>query len=497
MKSNDILKDIKTREEYRGLMQKAIKDNDAEGFAAAWEGMCQAVGIEIRAEYDQNLQQLQQEMDSRVLTARGVRQLTSEERNYCQKVIQAMQSGDPKQALANLDVVMPKTIIDSVFEDLRTNHPLLSEIDFVPTAGAIELIMNESGYQEAVWGDLTDEIVKEVTSGFKKVTANLLKLTAFMPVCRAMLDLGPEWMDRYIRECLYEAYANGMEAGFVDGDGKKKPVGMSRQVGEGVVVTGGVYPKKKAVVVTDLSVNTIGNLLGMLAVDPNGKPRKIQHVIMVVNPQDYYLKVMPATTLQAPDGTYRKDVLPHPVKIIESPALDPGEAIFGLGKRYFAPAGTSKDGKIEYSDHYRFLEDERVYVIRGYANGLPKDNNAFLRLDISGLRPATWKAELVDNTPASDNAALIDLKIGSLTLTPEFSADTDAYTASTTNATNTISAIPADAGAEIAVTVSGEAISNGTAAKWNDGENTVKVTVTAPDGVTTKAYTITVTKASA
>lgn len=495
MKSNDI-NGIKTREEYRVLMQKAIKDNDADGFAAAWEGMCQVVGAEIRAEYDQQFQQLQQEMDSRILSARGVRQLTSEERNYCQKVIQAMQSNDPKQALANLDVVMPRTTIDSVFEDLRTNHPLLSQIDFVPTAGAIELIMNENGYQKAVWGDLTDEIVKEVTSGFKKVEANLLKLSAFMPVCKAMLDLGPEWLDRYIRECLYEAYANGMEAGIVAGDGKKQPIGMNRQVGDGVVVTGGVYPKKEKITVTDFSVNTVGNLLGMLAVDPKGKARKIQNVILVVNPQDYYLKVMPATTLQAPDGTYRRDVLPYPMTIIESPAVDPGEAIFGLARRYFAPAGTAKEGKIEYSDHYRFLEDERVYLVKGYANGMPKDNNSFLLLDISNLRPAVWKVETNAALTGSINVSLIDLRVGALTLIPEFSADVDTYTVSTTNATNTVSAIPADAGAEISITLNGVAMSNGTAAKWEDGANTVAVTVAAADGVTTKTYTITVTKAA-
>ena len=135
MKSNDIK--LKTRDEYRALMQKALKENDADGFAEAWDGMSQLIGADIRAEYDQRLEALQQSVDSRVLAARGVRQLTTEENKYYQKVLQAMQSADPKQALANLDVVMPKTVIDSVFEDLRTNHPLLSQIDFVPTAGAV------------------------------------------------------------------------------------------------------------------------------------------------------------------------------------------------------------------------------------------------------------------------------------------------------------------------------------------------------------------------
>lgn len=492
MKSNDIK--LKNRDEYKALMQKALKENDADGFAEAWDGMSQLIGADIRAEYDQRLEALQQSVDSRVLAARGVRQLTTEENKYYQKVLQAMQSADPKQALANLDVVMPKTVIDSVFEDLRTNHPLLSQIDFVPTAGAVELIMNENGYQEAVWGDLTDKIVQEIAAGFKKVPANLLKLTAFLPVCKSMLDLGPEWLDRFVRECLYEALANGMEFGIIAGNGKKQPIGMIRQVGDGVTVTDGIYPKKASIAITDLSVDTCGNLLSMLAVDPKGKARLVNNILLVVNPQDYYLKVMPATTLLAPDGTYRKDVLPIVATIIQSPAVEPGEAVFGLGKRYFAPIGTAKEGKIEYSDHVHFLEDERVYLVKAYGNGMPKDNNSFLRLDISGLRPAMLRVELANAPAASSNANLIDLRIGSLTLSPEFSAEAADYTAETANATNTVSAIPADGGAEVFVTVNDEAINNGTAAKWNAGENTVKVTVTAADGTTAKTYTVTVTK---
>lgn len=493
MKSNDIT--MKTREEYRGMMQQAIRDNDGEAFAQAWDGMCQAIGQDLREDYEHQIQQMRDEMDSRVLSARGVRQLTSEERNYCNKVIQAMKSNDPKQALANLDVVLPKTTIDSVFEDLRTNHPLLSKIDFIPSAGVVEMIMSKSGRQEAVWGDLTDKIVGEVTAGFQKVSTTLLKLTAFMLVCKSMLDVGPEWLDRFIRECLYECLANGMEAGIVSGDGNKKPIGMNRQVGEGVTVTGGVYPEKDAIKIYDFSVDTMGNLLSILAVDADGKARLVQNVLMVVNPLDYYLKVMPATTLLAPDGTYRRDVLPFPVDIVQSPSVTPGRARFGLGKRYFAAAGTTKEGKIEFSDHYRFLEDERAYLIKAYANGMPKDNNAFLELDISDLRPVTWKVEMTNAPAASTNANLLDLRIGSLSLNPEFSADTDAYAVNTANATNTISAIPADAGAEIDVTVNDETIANGTAAKWSDGENTVQVKVTAADGTTTKTYTVTVTKA--
>ena len=115
-------------------------------------------------------------------------------------------------------------------------------------------------------------------------------------------------------------------------------------------------------------------------------------------------------------------------------------------------------------------------------------------LDISGLTPAAYRVEQVTPPTPSDDATLVDLKIGSLTLTPAFASGTTTYTAATTNATNTVTATPADAGAKIKVTVNDSEIDNGSAATWNSGSNTVKVDVTAADGTTTKAYTVTVTK---
>ena len=486
--------DIRSREKLRTLIQKAVRDNDAEAFQAAFDEMLQRVGLDVQQEYENRMNDLQQELDSRILTARGVRQLTSEERSYYQKLGEAMKATDPRQAVTGMDAVLPKTVIDSVFDDLRTNHPLLSRINFMATGGAVEIIVNTNGYEEAAWGDLCDDIVKELTSGFKKINTGLYKLSAFMPVCKAMLDLGPEWLDNYVRQVLFEAFANGMEAGIVTGDGNKKPIGMDRQVGDNVTVTGNAYPKKAAVKVSDLTPATVGNLISIMAADPNGKTRRVQGVILLVNPQDYYQKVMPATTVQAPDGTYRNDVLPYPMDVIQSVSLPRGEAIIGIASQYLAMAGTSPNGKIEYSDHYHFLEDERVYLVKGYANGMPKDNNAFLRLDISGLQPATWKVTQVTAPTPSDDATLSALTIGSQALTPTFAAATVSYTATTTNATNTITAVPSDAGAEIHVLVNNEEIDNGTAATWQTGSNTVKVNVTAADGTAKKTYTVTVTK---
>ena len=485
--------DTKSREEIRQAMQAALAANDAQGFSDAMNDMLSCIGEEIRQEYDGKLEQMKADGDKTVLASRGVRQLTSAERQYYQKLSGAMRAADPRQALADTDVIMPETVMDAVFDELQTAHPLLSRIGFTPTGGAIKMLMNTNGYQEAAWGSLCSEIVKEILSGFKEVNAGLLKLSAFIPVCKATLKLGPEWLDSYVRQILYEALANGLEAGIVKGDRNEKPIGMIRQVGEGVSVTNGAYPEKAKVAVSDFSAETIGKLLSLLAVDPNGKPRTVRDLIFIVNPQDYFQRVMPATTVMSPDGTFRNDVLPYPMAVVQSAALGRGEAVLGLGYKYFAAAGMETGGRIEYSDQYQFLEDNRVYLIKLYANGFPMDNNSFLYLDISDLKPLAYKVEQVTGD-ASDVATLADLKIGSLTLSPAFASVTTTYTAATTNATNTITATPSDAGADISITVGGKEVNNGSAAEWATGANTVKVDVTAADGKTAKTYTVTVTK---
>lgn len=492
MFSNDI--QARSREEIRAAMMQALRDNDAEGYSKCFDEMMQRVAADLTADNEQRMEEMRQSADSAILAQRGVRQLTSEERKYYQAVIDAMRSSDPKQALQNPNLVLPTTTISSVFDELQTSHPLLSRIDFRPSGGAVELVMSENGYQMAQWGELCDDIVKELLAGFVKINTMLFKLSAFLPVCKAALDLGPEWLDDFVRQVLYEALANGLEYGVVAGTGNNMPIGMNRQVGPNVTVTGGVYPEKAAVTLTNFRPETIGRLISLLATDPSGKPRQVRDVVLLVHPTDYFLRVFPATTIQAADGTYRNDVLPYPMSVIQTLALEPGKAIIGIAYRYFAVAGTAREGRIEYSDHYRFLEDDRVYLIKAYANGMPMDNNAFQTLDISGLVPSALRVEQVSAETPSANANLAALSLGAAALSPTFAAGTTTYTATTTNATNVIRAVPADAGATVEISVGNVPVANGSAATWAAGENTVTITVTAANGSTTKTYTVTVTK---
>lgn len=148
----------------------------------------------------------------------------------------------------------------------------------------------------------------------------------------------------------------------------------------------------------------------------------------------------------------------------------------------------------QFSSHACSCPVQSNPFFRRNGQDMPKDNNAFLHLNISSLKPQVWKVEQVEASETSSDATLSDLRIGSLTLTPEFDTETTTYTTSTTNATNTVTAVPSNAGASVKVEVGEVEIGNGSAATWASGNNTVTITVTAEDGTTEKTYTVTVTK---
>jgi len=261
------------------------------------------------------------------------------------------------------------------------------------------MIVNKKGVQLAAWGALGSKITKELDGAIGKIEIGTNKLTAFMAISKDMLDAGPVWIDAYVRAVLVEALGGALCKAIVAGTGKDEPIGMLKDVSETASVTAGVYPDKAAVKITDLSPKTFGALAKAIAQGPNGRPRSVPKLLMVVNPSEYFDKVMPATTFLTPNGTYVNNVLPYPTDIVQDVNVPDGKAIFGLASRYFMGVGKGgAGGKIEFSDDFRFLDDERVYITKMYGNGMPLDENAFVIADISKLEPTKYEVVLKDTS---------------------------------------------------------------------------------------------------
>lgn len=381
------------QEENKELMQRliqAVQADDEEAAVKAFGAFAEGIEQRICQEYEQ----LQGTNDVNILAQRGVRQLTNEEKEFYQSWIDAHKSGNPKQAITDLGRAMPETVIDEVLNDIQESHELLNTVNFINAQGAIKMIVNADNLDLATWDALTTTITTELTGKIDVANLTMAKLSAFIPVPKDMIDLGPTWIDNYVRIILSEAISGGLEKAIIKGSGKNEPIGMIKDL-KGSVVEG-VYSNKTKVKLNSLNPIEYCSVIAPLANKPNEGYRTVPEVVFICNPVDYIKKVVPASTVRAADGSYKNNIFPYPTKPIQSAALNENEAVIGIAMKYFMAVGAGKSGKIEFSDEYQFLEDNRVYLTKLYGMGKPKDNNAFIYLDISKLKPSSLEVKVVN-----------------------------------------------------------------------------------------------------
>lgn len=396
-------------------MLEAIESGDQTKQKEALANFGTAIAETIKEEFESA------KGDQSILQARGFRVLTAKETAFYEDIITAGKSNNPKQTYDGLldNRVMPVTIIEDIYHNLQEEHPLLEKINFVSVAYLTRWILNDHSTQTAVWGAVNSAIAQEIASAFKVVEVSQCKLSAFALIEKDMLDLGPQFLDNYIRAFLKEAIATALETAIVTGTGNNQPIGLDRDIHQGVSVTGGVYPRKQKVKLTSFLPDKYGAVLAGLAVTEayytddssgevtpaetaankdgsakagytkhGGKMRSFDEVTLICNQVDFLTKVMPASTVLNASGVFAKDVFPFPTDVVRCNKLETGEAILCLPEEYFMGLGTSKDGTIDFSDEIKFFEDQRAFKIKLHGMGKAYDNTVAILLDISALEAA-------------------------------------------------------------------------------------------------------------
>ena len=131
-------------------ISNAVAANDAE----AMKDSIQAWGNFMTEEFNSAKAEFEATADRNILTARGVRQLTAEETSYFEDFIKSAKNSAADGVITKLPANLPQTVITSVLDDIKTNHPLLSMIDFQSTSAAIKWVFNDKGPQTATWDEL-------------------------------------------------------------------------------------------------------------------------------------------------------------------------------------------------------------------------------------------------------------------------------------------------------------------------------------------------------
>jgi len=322
--------------------------------------------------------------DAQILAARGQNVLTSTERKFFNEVIA---SGGFAE-----DTILPITTQERVFEDLVAEHPLLDVIG-LKDLGAITRYIYSDANKAYAWGALFGEIKGQISAAFREEQIGQLKLTAFAVIPKDMLELGPEYVERYVRTVLVESYSVGLEYGLVNGRGpaQNEPIGLMKDVAE----NGAVTTKTSSGTLTfapsefgEVVAGELHDVIKALSTDASGKARKVLNkVVMVVNPVDA-ISVQFRNTIQTANGQW-VTALPYNVQTIESEEIPNGKALFFVKDAYLAAiAGGYKINKF---DETLAIEDARLYTMKQFANGKPKDNKTALLYDLDiqfGSAPA-------------------------------------------------------------------------------------------------------------
>jgi len=370
----------KTNEDLVNALKSGDQGQAAQALAAWQKG----VEDSLRADFEN----YQATNDVAILNKRGIHTLTSAENKFYDALAENIRDKKPMNA-ASVAAALPLTIIEDVIGTITQDHPLIAALNPTLVSAVTRTIEDASDAQLAVWGDITDAVTKEITASLKADDKALQKLSCFLLLSEDYLTLGPTWIDAYVREVLAEALSCGIENGAINGTGVKMPIGLIKDIHSGVTVsTETGYPDKTAVAVTSFDPKSYGALLATMAKKENGRTRKIAKVYLVVNPADYFSKVMPATTVMTAGGAYVGNVFPFPTDVIQSTEIAAGKAVIFAENEYKFNIATSVSGNLEFSDQYKFLEDFRTYKLKLLGNGKAKDNTSAIYLDISGLTPA-------------------------------------------------------------------------------------------------------------
>lgn len=357
-------------------MYEALKTDDEQAQQKAFEDYSVALADSMNAKVANEISKYENgRLDDTVMAKRANRfQLTSDEKKFFAEAVE-------KQTVDGLDEVFPRTIIETIMEDLSQEHPVLSAIDTRYTEAAIKYIYADHAEATAFWDVIPADIRQILIGSFKSLDMNVAKLSGFIALPKGYFKLGPKWLAQYVTTFLREVMSATLEVAVINGDGKLKPIGLMRKLSGAV---DGVYPEKTAVAITELTPKSLGGPRALLAKEKmlNGQ------ISFVANPVTLETKINPNLFFQnATDGSWKKLPLPNGEQIVPSYAVPEGKAIVGNLKNYLlAVAG---DVEIKKYEETLAIEDMDLYIAKMFSNGLAKNPNAFVVLDVSGIQGVT------------------------------------------------------------------------------------------------------------
>lgn len=302
----------------------------------------------------------------------GLHALSKEESEFYEKV-----KGGVYQAITAKQIdIMPTSIVDRTLEDVKKASDILTLVNFAPADVKHWITGEHSG--KAAWGTgLTSEITGELSATIKGIDLEQHKLTVYMVIPKAISDLALPFVDKYFRAILAEAMQDGLVDGYLNGNGKTGPVGITKKL-ETFTSTGTAQDKTKLNTIKKFSPKGLKEVRKTLS---NKGKRRVTELHLICNPLDEAEYVDPCLYGEALTGGYRNTSFMPIVKHVDANCPE-GTGIFTLKGVY--TMGTSGVRFDEY-DQTKAMEDANLVIGKCYANGRADDDNCAVVFDITKL----------------------------------------------------------------------------------------------------------------
>lgn len=352
---------------------KELLDGAEDKSAAIYE----AAEMIINAKHDTLIKELVEQnakaaADESYRKSLGLHTLSKEESEFYEKV-----KGGVYQAITAKQIdIMPTSIVDRTLEDVKKASDILTLVNFAPADVKHWITGEHSG--KAVWGtELTAEITGELSATIKGIDLEQHKLTVFLVIPKAIRDLALPFVDKYFRTILAEAMQDGLVEGYLNGNGKTGPVGITKKL-ETFTSTGTAQDKTKLNTIKKFSPKGLKEVRKTLS---NKGKRRVTELHLICNPLDEAEYVDPCLYGEALTGGYRNTSFMPIVKHVDANCPE-GTGIFTLKGVY--TMGTSGVRFDEY-DQTKAMEDANLVIGKCYANGRANDDNCAVVFDITKL----------------------------------------------------------------------------------------------------------------
>lgn len=352
---------------------KELLDGAEDKSAAIYE----AAEMIINAKHDGLIKELVEQnaraaADESYRKSLGLHTLSKEESEFYEKV-----KGGVYQAITTKQIdIMPTSIVDRTLEDVKKASDILALVNFAPADVKHWITGEHSG--KAVWGtDLTAAITGELSATIKGIDLEQHKLTVFLVIPKAIRDLALPFVDKYFRAILAEAMQDGLVEGYLNGNGKTGPVGITKKL-ETFTSTGTAQDKTKLNTIKKFSPKGLKEVRKTLS---NKGKRRVTELHLICNPLDEAEYVDPCLYGEALTGGYRNTSFMPIVKHVDANCPE-GTGIFTLKGVY--TMGTSGVRFDEY-DQTKAMEDANLVIGKCYANGRADDDNCAVVFDITKL----------------------------------------------------------------------------------------------------------------